>query len=136
MYIKIYGKELTMTDTTDRGERGFPAPEHPLPAGGHIPQLNLAGVDAFNVASGYSIQSMPDPGKPDPYTPVLHGSPDMGGIDPESPIPVLNLAGIEGVPSPSQLIQPAPDQVNTPDFGEPDFSQPELQPYDLTNAGI
>ncbi len=125
-----------MTDTTDRQERGLPAPQHPLPPGGHMPQLNLAGADGFNVASGYSIQSMPDPGKPDPYTPVLHGSPDMGGIDPETPIPMLNLAGVEGVPPPSQLVRPAPNQVNTPDFGEPDFSRPELQPYDLTEPGI
>jgi hypothetical protein len=73
---------------------------------------------------------------PVPYTPVLHGSPDMGGIDPQTPIPTLNLAGVEGVPSPSQLVRPAPNQVNMPDFGEPDFSQPELEPYDVTGPGI
>src|SRR5947209_17852267 len=80
-------------------------PQHPLPPGGRMPTLNLAGADGLNVASGYSIQSMPDPGKPEPYTPVLHGSPDMGGIDPQAPVPMLNLAGVEGVPPPSQLVR-------------------------------
>jgi hypothetical protein len=83
-----------------------------------------------------NIQNMPDPSKPAPYTPVLHGSPDMCGVDPQAPIPVLNLAGIEGVPPPSQLVRPAPNQVNKPDFGEPDFSQPAIQSYDLTEPGI
>jgi hypothetical protein len=101
-----------------------------------MPKLNLAGADGFNVASGYSIQTMPDPGKPMPYEPVLHGSPEMGGIDPQAPIPVLNLAGVEGVPSPSQLVRPDPSHVNEPDFGEPDFTQPKLQPYDLVEPGI
>jgi hypothetical protein len=125
-----------MTDTTNRQEQSLPAPQHPLPPGGHMPSLNLAGVDGLNVASGSSIQSMPDPGKPDPYTPVLHGSPDMGGIDPQTPIPVLNLAGVEGVLSPSQLVRRSPNQINTPDFGEPDFSQPELESSDLIEPGI
>lgn len=125
-----------MTDTSNRQERNFPALQHPLPPGGQIPSLNLAGADGLNVASGLSIQSIPDPGKPAPYTPVLHGSPDMGGIDPQTPIPVLNLAGVEGVPSPSQLVRPAPSQINMPDFGEPDFSLPKLQSYDLTEPGI
>ncbi len=60
----------------------------------------------------------------------------MGGIDPQAPISVLNLAGIEGVLPPSQLVRPIPNQVNMPDFGEPDFSQPAIQPYDLTEPGI
>lgn len=109
---------------------------HPISPGGSMPNLNLAESPNFNVASGSSIQSMPDPGKPVPYTPVLHGSPDMGGIDPQAPIPTLNLAGVEGVPLPSQLARRSPNQVNTPDFGEPDFSQPGLQSYDLTEPGI
>lgn len=125
-----------MTDITNRREESLPPPQLPLPPGGRMPSLNLAGADSLNVASGSSVQSMPDPGKPAPYTPVLHGSPDMGGIDPQTPIPVLNLAGVEGVPSPSQLVRPAPGQINRPDFGEPDFSQPDLQPYDLTEPGI
>src|SRR5690348_15174881 len=125
-----------MTDTSNRQERNLSAPQHPLPPGGQMPSLNLAGADDLNVASGSSIQSMPDPGKPVPYTPVLHGNPDMGGIDPQTPIPVLNLAGVEGVPPPSQLVRPDPNRVNMPDFGEPDFSRPELQPYDLTEPGI
>ena len=83
-----------------------------------------------------SIQDMPDPSKPVLYSPVLHGSPDIGGIDPQAPIPVLNLAGIEGVPPPSQLVRPASNQVNMSDFGEPDFSQPAIQPYDLTEPEI
>ncbi len=125
-----------MTDISHRQERNLPAPQHPLPPGGQMPSLNLAGADGLNVASGSSIQSMPDPGKLVPYTPVLHGNLDMAGIDPQTPIPVLNLAGVEGVPSPSQLVRPAPNQINRPDFGEPDFSQPKLQPYDLTEPRI
>ncbi|MBV9228013.1 MAG: hypothetical protein JOZ18_01780 [Chloroflexi bacterium] len=119
-----------------QGERGIQPPAHPLPPGGQMPDLNLAGVDGFNVASGYSIQSMPDPGKPMPYAPTLSGSPEMGGIDPQAPIPTLNLAGVEGVPPPAQLARPAPNIINPPDFGVPDFSQPDLKPYDLTGPGI
>src|SRR5438128_2130992 len=48
-------------------------PAHPLPPGGHMPDLNLAGSDGFNVASGQSIQSQPDPAKPAPYVPALSG---------------------------------------------------------------
>lgn len=125
-----------MSEMIDRQGRNLPAPQYPLPPGGQLPALNLTGVDGFNVASGSSVQSMPDPGKPVPYIPVLHGSPTMGGIDPQTPIPTLNLAGVEGVPSPSQLVEPSPNQVNAPDFGKPDFSQPGLQSYDLTAPGI
>lgn len=110
-------------------------PLFPLPPGGHLPDLHLAG-SGLNVASGMSVQPMPDPGKPDPYTPVLHGSPERGGIDPAAPVPVLNLAGVEGVPTPDELVRPLPETLNTPDFGFPDFSEPPLQMFDLTEPAI
>jgi hypothetical protein len=112
-------------------------PAHPLPPGGHMPDLNLAGSDGFNVASDQSIQSQPDPAKPVPYVPVLSGSPDLGGIDPAMPVPMLNLAGVEGVPTPAQLARPTTDNtIHQPDFGLPDFTQPELQPQGTATSGI
>jgi hypothetical protein len=108
--------------------RDIRPPEHPLPPGGYMPDLNLAGSTGFNVASGQSIQSQPDPGKPLPSMPVLSGSPDLGGIDPALPVPVLNLAGVEGVPPPAQLARPSTDNaIHQPDFGLPDFSPTELK---------
>ncbi|HLZ59417.1 MAG TPA: hypothetical protein VKR06_20930 [Ktedonosporobacter sp.] len=111
-------------------------PTHPLPAGGKMPELNLAGSDGFNVASGKSIQSMPDPGKPEPSMPTLHGSPEMGGIDPQTPVPSLNLAGVEGVPPPAELLRPAQTTIHQPDYGMPGTSVPALQSNDLATAGI
>jgi len=115
---------------------GIQPPAHPLPPGGQLPDLNLAGVGGFNVASGYGIQSMPDPGKPVPYAPTLSGSPVMGGIDPRATIPTLNLAGVEGVPPPTQLARSTPNIIHDPDFGVPDFTQPDLKPYDPGGPGI
>lgn len=64
------------------------------------------------------------------------------GLDPSRPMYDLNLAGVEGVPSP-QVLQAVPPPItgafadsNKPEFGVPDFSQPSLQPYDLTAPGI
>src|SRR5713226_10658668 len=75
-----------------------PEPIHPVPQGGNIPQMNLAGVDGFNVASGYARQPMPDPGKPAPYDPVLSGSPERAGYDPANPaLMPPNLAGMDGM---------------------------------------
>lgn len=111
-------------------------PAYPLVPGGRVPELNLAGVDGFNVASGESIQHMPDPVAPAPVSFSVQGSPDLGGIDPRTPIPELNLAGVEGVPSPVQLAQAEATSIHQPDFGTPDFAQPQLRPYDLTEPGI
>src|SRR5690242_4050534 len=112
-------------------------PVHPLPPGGRMPNLNLAGSDGFNVANCQSIQSQPDPAKPTPYEPVLSGSPDLGGIDPAMPVPVLNLAGVEGVPTPEQLARPAIDNaIHLPDFGQPNFTQPALKPMGTATSGI
>ncbi len=111
-------------------------PAYPLVPGGRVPELNLAGVDGFNVASGQSIQRMPDPVAPAPVSFSVQGSPELGGIDPQTPIPELNLAGVEGVPSPTQLAQSGATSIHQPDFGTPDFTQPKLQPYDLTGPGI
>lgn len=111
-------------------------PAYPLAPGGRVPELNLAGADGFNVASGQSIQHSPDPVVPAPGPLRLQGSPEMGGIDPQTPIPELNLAGVEGVPSPAQLVQPGATSIHEPDFGLPDFVQPQLRPYDLTEPGL
>lgn len=113
------------------------SPAHPLPPGGRMPDLNLVGSDGFNVASGQSIQSQPDPAKPAPYEPVLSGSPDMGGIDPAMPVPVLNLAGVEGVPPPAQLARPTADNaIHLPDSDRPDFTQPALKSPGIATSGI
>ncbi len=111
-------------------------PQHPLPPGGRVPDLNLAGADGWNVASGQSIQSMPDPVRPAPCVPELHGSPDLGGIDPAQPIPRLNLAGVDGVPSPAQLARPAPAVLHQPDYGIPDMTQPRLQTENVAGDGV
>ncbi len=111
-------------------------PVYPLMQGGRVPELNLAGADGFNVASGQSIQHTPDPVAPAPGPLHLQGSPELGGIDPQTPIPELNLAGVEGVPSPMQLVRADSSQIHEPDFGLPDFTHPELRPYDLTEPGI
>lgn len=121
----------------DHGHERSILPEHPLPRGGRLPALNLAAADGFNVASGSGIQSMPDPEAPALSSPTLQGSPMMGGIDPQAPIPVLNLAGVEGVPFPAQLVGPSgPDQLNRPDFGQPNLSQPMLQSADPAQSGL
>jgi len=112
-------------------------PVHPLPPDGRMPDLNLAGSDGFNVANGQSIQSQPDPAKPAPYVLVLSGSPDLGGIDPAMPVPVLNLAGVEGVPPPAQLARPTTDNaIHLPDSDRPDFTQPALKPLGTATSGI
>lgn len=110
---------------------------HPLPPGGQRPDLNLAGSDGFNMADGQRMQSQPDPAKSRPYVPVLSGSPDLGGIDPAMPVPVLDLAGVEGVPSPAQLTRPAAaNGIHQPDFGLPDFTQPALKPVGAAASAI
>src|SRR5436305_5410066 len=101
------------------------------------PDLNLVGIDGWSVASGRSIQAMPEPIKPPVTMPSLSGSPDLGGIDPAQPIPRLNLAGSEGFPAPIQLAQPADSgSIHTPDFGLPDMDGVDLRPYDLVAPGI
>ena len=110
-------------------------PQHPLPPGASIPDLNLAGADGLNVASGHSVQSMPDPGRPAPYVPELHGSPDLGGIDPAQPVPRLNLAGVDGVPAPAQLARPVPTVLHQPDYGAPNMTQPSLQTANVADDG-
>jgi hypothetical protein len=116
-------------------------PVEPLPPGGKRPDLNLAGASGygFNVASGVSFQSMPDPGKPAPYDPVLNGGPEnIGsmGINPMARYIDLNLAGSMGTPSANEVASPTQDQaVVTNDYIIPDMCQPSLQAYNL-DAGI
>jgi hypothetical protein len=116
-------------------------PVYPAPPGGHEPDLNLAGSSGYgiDVASGISFQSMPTPGKPEPYTPVLTGGPEnigMMGIDPMARFNHLNLAGEMGTPSVNDVASPAQDQaVVTNDYCMPDMSQPSLQPFNL-DAGL
>ncbi len=117
-----------------------PEPVHPVPLGGNIPQMNLAGVDGFNVASGYARQPMPDPGKPAPYDPVLSGSPECGGYDPANPSPAApNLAGIEGMPTKAYIADMKPGtwkQNVGGDYIAPSTYNPTTRPYDLTEPGI
>ncbi len=119
-----------------------PEPVHPVPQGGNIPQMNLAGVDGypFNVASGYARQPMPDPGKPAPYDPVLSGSPECAGYDMANPAPMpQNLAGVDGMPTPGYM---ADQQTGTwkrnvgGDYGMSVGVDCTIKPYDLTEPGI
>ena len=118
--------------------RTLDGPEYPMPPGGRVPDLNLAGVNGWNVASGSSIvQPMPTPAKPLPMEYTLHGSPEMGGIDPDNIIPTLNLAGVEGVPPPDVVARGMDETaVHGPDFGVPDMAVPSLKSFDLTGPGI
>jgi hypothetical protein len=114
----------------------LPLPVHPIPAGGQEPDLNLAGNDGFNVAAGASFQPMPEPPRPIPAWPTLQGSPALGGIDPQNVVPDLNLAGVDGVPTPQQLTTSPAGTVHQPDYGLPDLAQPPLKPYDLVTPGL
>ncbi len=109
-----------------------------MPPGGTVPDLNLAGTDGWNVASGSSIQPpTPTPEKVIPAIPELSGSPEQGGIDPGNTIPDLNLAGVDGVPTPDVVARPNVPAVGiAPDFGMPDFGVPGLAHGDLTGPGI
>lgn len=113
-------------------------PGYPMPPGGNVPDLNLAGTDGWNVASGSSIQPpTPTPEKVIPAIPELSGSPAMGGIDPGNTIPDLNLAGVDGVPTPDVVARPNTAAVGiAPDFHVPDFHVPGLAQGDLTGPGI
>jgi hypothetical protein len=110
-------------------------PVYPLPPGGQWPELNLAGADwpNMNVASGHSIQPMPDPGKPIPKMPALHGNPEMGGIDPASLIPHLNLAGVDGVPPASAI---AHDKTGPLELIPPTFQAPVADTTTLNTANV
>ncbi len=115
-------------------------PDYPMPPGGKMPDLNLAGIDGWmpDVASGSSIEWMPTPPKPPITWPTLSGSPDLGGVDPGNIIPDLNLAGVDGVPAPDVVAMPSTSsQVHLPDYGVPDMMVPGLQAgRDLTGPGI
>ena len=119
-------------------------PVLPVPPGGRVPDLNLAGADQMNVASGNSIlPPMPDPEQPMPYSPVLNGDPNMIGmlgIDPQTPIPSLDLAGAQGTPPPDIIANPPiTTSLYTPqDYGMPNGANPALTggPGDLTAPAI
>jgi hypothetical protein len=121
----------------DKTMQDLVPPVHPLPPGGHMPDLNLAGCDGFDVARSQCVQGQPDPIRPALYVPTLSGSPEMGGIDPARPVPDLNLAGADGVPSPTQLAGSVADNgVRLPDFDQPDYRQPELKPAGMMKSAI
>ncbi|MBV9688138.1 MAG: hypothetical protein JO202_00335 [Ktedonobacteraceae bacterium] len=122
----------------DEMARRQDGPEYPMPPGGRVPDLNLAGESGWNVASGSSIvQPMPEVAKPLPMEYSLHGSPEMGGVDPDNIIPSLNLAGVEGVPPPEVVARGMGDlAVHGPDFGVPDMRVPALKGFDLTGPGL
>lgn len=59
------------------------------------------------------------------------------GLDPAQPLYDLNLAGVQGVPSPQMLAQPTSvPAILLPDFGTQDYDVPAMKPYDLTSPGI
>jgi hypothetical protein len=59
------------------------------------------------------------------------------GRDPSRPLYDLNLAGVDGVPSPQMLATPnSMPTVLLPDFGTQDYDIPTMKPYDLTGPGI
>ena len=60
----------------------------------------------------------------------------MMGIDPEVPFYDLNLAGSQGVPTPSQLTHSPAPEINAPTFTQPDTTAPSLAAHDLTEPGI
>lgn len=108
-----------------------------MPQYGRTPDLNLAGRDGIDVASGDRTQAMPDPPKPPIVWPTLSGNPEQGGIDPGNVIPDLNLAGEDGVPTPDVVASPSMPVVGiAPDYGVPDFAVPGLAAGDLTSPGI
>lgn len=112
-------------------------PDYPMPPGGHEPMLNLATLGMPDVASGSSITYMPAPEKVIPPMPTLSGSPEWGGIDPSNTIPDLNLAGVDGMPTPDIVARPNQDATPIlPDYHEPDFGIPVLAQGDLTGPGI
>ena len=106
--------------------------------GGAFPDMNLAGVDGWNVADGREIQApTPTPNKPMLDMPTVSGSPDWGGIDPSNAIPDLNLAGVDGMPAPDVVASPSMNPtVILPDFAVPDMAVPALASGDLTGPGI
>lgn len=116
-------------------------PAYPMPPGGGIPDLNLAG---WPNQQGDSIQVMPDPGKPPPMEYTLVGDPCMGGYEPSnSTRPAPNLAGIDGTPlvTPGDALDRSgnsPMQIVQPDYIEPDWSSlhPNVQPFNLVAPGI
>ena len=59
------------------------------------------------------------------------------GLDPARPLYDLNLAGVQGVPSPQILVQPnSTPTILLPDFGTQNYDIPPMKPYDLTGPGI
>lgn len=60
----------------------------------------------------------------------------MMGIDPKVPFYDLNLAGSQGVPTPSQLTHSPAPEINAPTFTQPDTTAPSLAAHDLTEPGI
>lgn len=81
----------------------------------------------FDVASGSSLQAMPDYPKPDIVWPALSGSVDNMGYEPTNPSP----------PAPNLASSPGPEPTGThgPDYGQPDWGSlnPSLQSEDLSN---
>jgi hypothetical protein len=116
-------------------------PDYPAAPGLSVPDLNLANPTNA-VASTYGINTLPDPVKPALMEPTLIGNVDdvaRMGIDgaPATLQYDLNLAGVQGVPTPEELAEPFPAQgSNAPTFLAPDFSMPGLKPYDLVGPGI
>ncbi len=60
------------------------------------------------------------------------------GLEPSQPFHDLNLAGVQGVPSPQALthVDTAQPSLILPDFGTQSYDVPTMKPYDLTGPGI
>jgi hypothetical protein len=116
-------------------------PNYPAAPGLSMPDLNLANPMS-SVASTYSINALPDLGKPALMQPRLLSDPaDIGrmGIDGAmgTLLYELNLAGVQGVPAPDELASAhTGPEHNDPTFITPDFAVPSLKSYDLTGPGI
>lgn len=66
----------------------------------------------------------------------IQGATNLLGLSPDTPMPQLNLAGVDGVPAPEQLARTEDLSIHLPDFTEPQHEQPELQTCDLLAPGI
>ena len=69
----------------------------------------------------------------DDTTKPLH----LMGLSPNLPFQDLNLAGVQGVPTPESLSHLSTlSEINQPTFTTPDTRMPPLAPYDLSGTGI
>jgi len=123
-------------------------PAYPSVQGQTQPDLNLAGLapgaqqtdlsQRGNFADSMppqntAVPTLKDDGDGDSIFDDLHTM----GIDEKLPYFDLNLAGEKGFPTPSDVANPSrSDEINTPTFTAPNFSVPDVKPFDLTGPGL